>query len=499
MSQLHPNYLIGGCDVSYWQATIDFDTLLDRDIWFMIARASVGDDLDTRYQPHKLGAIGHGLPVGCYHYWMPGYSVDANVAALTSTQPTRPPMGVWLDLEGKGFTITKRALSEHIYQCLQRLDEHYGVMTGLYTRASWWDYWIDEDYYNLIDASSRPLWVAQYFYEFQPAPTDIPRSWPGAHIWQYSAEQGPYAGQASEFGITGSASLDIDAWLGTLQEFQIFTSTIVEPPEELPLQIKTITNANIRNAPLVDTKTDVGDTPSGSVFDVIGEEPDWWKVQAYIAKSVSTPVIVPPPPSITGYYVAHDFLEVTLPNGKKMPSKGKVRAVAPNPEVFWLDETMVQLTAPWQRLIYEMNQPYMSEKSFTQNLASNVAWANGTGFNEVGDPRNNYITGVMGKKDPFLDKCRVCGGAIIRGTESNGMLTVEVLDGSQPPPKWEDLKLKPWLWFRAYIVNIDGSVFDFPYCGGQPLYMPLVGIPPVVVKLNFSDTDRPAIPYIVRI
>lgn len=160
MSQLHPSYPIGGCDVSYWQTGIDFDVLLDQDIWFIICRASVGTRADTRYQSHKLGAIGHGLPVGCYHYWMPAYSVDGNCAALIQAQPTRPPMGVWLDLEGKGFTITKRALSEHIYQVLQRLDEHYGVMTGLYTRANWWDYWIDFDYYDLIDAPSRPLWVA---------------------------------------------------------------------------------------------------------------------------------------------------------------------------------------------------------------------------------------------------------------------------------------------------------------------------------------------------
>lgn len=256
----------------------------------------------------------------------------------------------------------------------------------------------------------------------------------------------------------------------------------------LPKQVEvTVPIANIRNAPIVATSSDIGDVTRGAKLDVIGETEEFWETRTYLAKSVSKPIIVPPPPTVPEYQVWGD------------KEKGVIRSAAPNPEVYWLDESPVILTEAWQELIFEMNKPYMSKKWFTQNLAYNVAWANGTGFNDPNDPRRNYIEGTnLTARYPNLDKCRCCQMRL-HGTESNGILTVEVLDGNQPPPKWIDLEKKPWLYFRALIVQKDGSVIDFPYCGGNPVYMPLVGIPPVTVRLNFNDTDRPAIPYITRI
>lgn len=257
------------------------------------------------------------------------------------------------------------------------------------------------------------------------------------------------------------------------------------PPEVLPMQVRTKTVVNVRNAPTL-VNSDVGNFDPDKVMNVIAKVGEFFKVEIYVHESVVEPVVIPPPPTTPEYYVAHDS------------EKGVIRSAAPNPEVFWLSDKMVKLTAAWQQLIYDMNQPFMTTKAFRQNLAYNVAWANDTGFNEVGDPRRDYINKLnLEAKYPFLDKCRICGGATIRGTESNGILTVEVLDGSKPPPSWEWLKVRPWLYFRAWIVNVDGSVFDFPYCGGQPLYMPLVGIPSVVVQLNLNVPDKP-IPYIVR-
>lgn len=497
---LHKFYEVVGCDVSSYQTSIDFDKLLDRGIWFIIARASIGVYPDSKYQQHKAGAIQYGLPFGAYHAWIPTTSAANNAATMVKAQPTRPPVGAWLDIEAHADNLTWLQTSEHIYQTLEYLDKTYGL-TGIYTNQEAWQRLIHPSYYDKLRLAERPLWVANYFTDFVLNP-HLPLSWPSFDFWQFSAETGPYAAQAIEFGVSGAKSLDIDVFNGSVEEFQEFVGGVIEPPEppgEPPMQIKTKVVCNIRNNPDLTAGSDVGNLEAGKVLNVIAEIAEFYKVETYVAKSVVEPVIIPPPPIVPEYYVAHDFLTIKLPNGRVMPAKGVVRSVAPNPEVFWLSEKMVQLTAPLQKLINEMNQPYMSEKSFTQNLASNVAWANGTGFNEIGDPRNNYITGVMGNKDPFLDKCRICGGAIIRGTENNGILTVDVIDATKPLPKWDDLKLKPWLYFRAWIVNVDGSVFDFPYCGGQPLYMPLIGIPPVTVKLNFNDTDRPAIPYIVRI
>lgn len=489
---LHPNYPVCGCDVSFWQGDINFDQMIDAGIWFVIIKSSEGSYNDPNYQNNKTGAIQAGLPFGAYHFWRPGYTASQNTLAMDRQVPNRPPVGCWLDLEAPSDNLTRLQTSAHIYQTLIAMDINYNSLTGIYCNQASWRRLIDPSYYDRLDLDKRPLWVANYFDTFVNQP-HLPDGWTGWLFWQYKIYDSP------GFGVS-SKKIDIDAFNGTEQEFYEFIGGVIEPPpppKEPPMQVKTKFVCNIRNNPDLTQGSDVGNLEAGKVLNVIAEIAEFYKVETYVAKSVVEPVIIPPPPTVPEYFVCHDFAEVTFPNGKVMPSKGKVRAAAPNPEVYWLNETMVKLTAAWQQLIYDMNQPYMTAKAFRGNLRYNVAWANDTGFDEPGDPRRDYINKLnLEAKYPFLDKCRICGGATIRGTEANGMLTVEVLDGSQPPPKWSDLKLKPWLYFRAYIVNTDGSVFDFPYCGGQPLYMPLVGIPPVVVKLNLNEPDKPT-PYIV--
>lgn len=146
------------------------------------------------------------------------------------------------------------------------------------------------------------------------------------------------------------------------------------------------------------------------------------------------------------------------------------------PEVYQLwPQVEVPLTEAWQRLIFEMNQPGMTGTGFRSLLAHDRAFSNGSnGYNSV--PLADFINGRdLSTPFPALDKPRFCGGAILTGQKQGRRLLVETLDGSQDPPSWEWLRVRPWLYFEAVNVTLRG-ITRFPQRGGLPVYMPLVAI-----------------------
>jgi lysozyme len=219
---LHPNYPICGCDVSYWQRSIDYTKLMAQGIRFVIARTSNGTTLDSRYPLHIAGAKKAGLPYGAYHFWQ-GYRTPAqNAATMIKAQPDYPPMGIWLDLEAQ-TTLTLAQSSEHIYKTLRLLDIHYGGLAGIYTNQASWKRLVAPSYYGKLQLANRKLWVANWFVNFVKQP-NLPSGWPHWDLWQFSAETGPYKQKAAQFGIAGSKSLDIDAFHGSESEFQYFVT-----------------------------------------------------------------------------------------------------------------------------------------------------------------------------------------------------------------------------------------------------------------------------------
>jgi hypothetical protein len=79
------------------------------------------------------------------------------------------------------------------------------------------------------------------------------------------------------------------SWLEAISGVQVNPNPNPNPdPDPLPTFVTvTATMANVRNSPEVSPSTDVGDTPRGAQWRVTGQSGDWWKVEAWLAKSVA--------------------------------------------------------------------------------------------------------------------------------------------------------------------------------------------------------------------
>ena len=502
---LHPAFEVSGCDISSNQGIIDFDKMFGAGISFVIARGSIGMVKDTRYQAYKADIVQRGKPLGVYAAWWPGVSSAVNANTLIAAQPDALPMRQWLDCE----VLTSMSLlqsSRHILDTTQALDDHYNEYTGLYFNRESWRRLIDPSYYNLFELDSRPLWVANYIDTLADSTPALPDGWPTWHIWQFSAAYGPYSGKGATFGVS-SASLDIDAFNGTEQEYYKFIGQEVQPPEPPPaviparVRVKT-SGTNIRNAPNLTIGSDIGDLTKDAVLDVIGDATQFWKVQAYVAKSVVEPVI-PTPPVIPEYRVAHD-------------TEYQAQWRSGVPEVFLLEP--IDLTTPipehWQWLCYALNCPGITPKQHRQLFDWQRAFTNfNAGYDNPGGKLHcDFINGRdLTSPPPWFDKPRVCGGAILRGKLTGDILAVETLNGNNDPPlvwtggDWDAYvasvavwaKEHYWLFFRAVTIASNGENYNFPQGNGQPVLIPLVTSAPVTVKINNKVLGKP-IQYVVR-
>ena len=170
------------------------------------------------------------------------------------------------------------------------------------------------------------------------------------------------------------------------------------------------------------------------------------------------------------------------------------------PEVFTLANSATQLTKEWQLLIMVMN-PGLSPKGFRALFNWCRALSNGpAGFDfPGGSPRADFINGRdENAKLPRLDKVRVCGGAILHGTQIGNVLIVQTLNGRKAPPSVDYIMSRPWLYFEAITVRSDGSNGRFPQNGGRPIYIPLVASGVVIVRINTKKVGKPY-PYIVGV
>jgi hypothetical protein len=170
------------------------------------------------------------------------------------------------------------------------------------------------------------------------------------------------------------------------------------------------------------------------------------------------------------------------------------------PEVFHFDQNAAtKLTKAWQELIMKMN-PGMTGRGFRSLLRYDRAFTNFTGFDyPKHSPRADFINEIdVDAQLPYFDKCRICGGAVVRGVLNGNTLTVETLDGSKPPPTVAYVMSKPWLYFKAITVKEDGSNSNFPQNGGKPIYIPLVATGRVTVSINTVRLKTPY-PFMKRV
>lgn len=147
-----------------------------------------------------------------------------------------------------------------------------------------------------------------------------------------------------------------------------------------------------------------------------------------------------------------------------------------DPEVFWFNRETTKFGADWQRLTFAMN-PGMDPLKWRVLYEWDTAFTNGTGFDNPKGParadfvNNRDLTAAL----PLWDATRTCGGAAHRGQEDGADLIVDILNGEAPAPSLEWIMARPWYYFEALIVYMDGHVGRFPQNDGRRVLVPLVG------------------------
>jgi lysozyme len=201
---------IEGIDVSYWQSTIDWDTVASGDVNFVIMRASVNLHEDSNFDFNWAGARRVGIIRGAYHYFHP--DVDAAAQAevfLAAMGPLEaddlPPT---LDVEEDEGAPPPDQYAAAVRTWLDMVEAATGRVPMIYCGAYFW-----ESYVQATDMVDHPLWPAHW----DVTCPNVPTPWTDWAFHQYDVTN---AGTVP--GIT--TAIDRDVFNGTMDDLMDFLS-----------------------------------------------------------------------------------------------------------------------------------------------------------------------------------------------------------------------------------------------------------------------------------
>jgi len=200
-----------GIDASLYQKRINFKTLQDNGVSFVILKASSGSGIDPLFKQHMAEAeYGPNIVIGAYHWCDPTF--DDNKQAQMFLDIVQPYDRVkfyagdaeqwWADwvMWGKMTRnecrpddvphLTGQRMNDNIHNILNYWSARTDRKVLIYT-AKWWT-----DYYAPLTSGwikDYPLWVATY-----PTVTKAPTSWKEYFDTQPPAGTSPYMPRGSE-------------------------------------------------------------------------------------------------------------------------------------------------------------------------------------------------------------------------------------------------------------------------------------------------------------
>ncbi len=196
------DYPVRGVDVSYYQGTIEWDTLEAQGITFAFLKATEGvDHCDTQFLENWNSGLSSGIYIGAYHFYRFEDSGAEQAQHFIDTVPlaenTLPPV---IDVELYD-SLTEdpdpNAVQENLQEMLDILEAYYGVKPILYAAPNTYRAYIkyfQDDY---------PIWISNYYYE--------PYSdWT---FWQYT-DSGLLEGYHGD-----QIYIDLNVYNGTLDAF----------------------------------------------------------------------------------------------------------------------------------------------------------------------------------------------------------------------------------------------------------------------------------------
>jgi len=251
---------VRGIDVSYWQATIDWDALVtNTDISFGVARVSDGTQkIDPKFEEnwHEMKRV--GLIRGAYQFFRPNQSAADQAALFVSLieqaggmeDEDMPPT---LDVEVTGGMGREEVLSG-ISIWVDHVIAYTGRYPIIYTGPAFWDSTKLGDGF-----ADFPLWIAHYTGAKCPLAPDAWHHW---EFWQYT-------GSGTLPGI--HRPVDINVYNGDLtglRDFIRFSKTDYTGFEDASV-------ADVVDAEVIDAEVDVIDAEAeaeASVVDAVEED-----------------------------------------------------------------------------------------------------------------------------------------------------------------------------------------------------------------------------------
>jgi hypothetical protein len=168
------------------------------------------------------------------------------------------------------------------------------------------------------------------------------------------------------------------------------------------------------------------------------------------------------------------------------------------PEVYRLapdHHTVLNCAFQW---LWRSINPDLSDKKWSTLLGNKLAWTNNTGFP---GHANCVLQEEMSKPMPRFDQARVCGGAILTGTERNGLLWIESMLINNPVMDPQDVLNDRSKWYWGTSVNPEGEVnlitrpgldgrnypVRVPIVTAQPVFLPLVELHKLPISAPLPD------------
>lgn len=221
-----------GFDVSWWQGAVDWKKAVDAGIKFAFIRAGSCDSAtgamysDHAFPTHIIDAPKELDLLGYYWYFRPNHDpiaqADYFVDLIDFAPLVLPPVA---DLEDAGG-LGPSALEQSCKKFLDRIESKMHVKPIIYTRASWWNYYMRSPSWG----PDYDLWIARYSASLSHPWGDgayKPTSWADWKFWQYSAD-GNYQGPV--YGVD-SDHIDLNRWNGDLNSLRDYAGLVILPED----------------------------------------------------------------------------------------------------------------------------------------------------------------------------------------------------------------------------------------------------------------------------
>ncbi len=173
-------YSVFGIDVSTYQQTIDWETVLEKqEIDFVIMRATAGsNNADKQFKRNWKALDDTDIIRGAYHYYRPNENSEKQAKFfIKHTKLEKGDLPPILDIEKYSRVQSVNNLKTGLLNWLKIVENHYGVTPILYSYNNFYVTTLAND--ERFD--KYPVWIA--WYNLTKDPSTVKKDW---IFWQFT-------------------------------------------------------------------------------------------------------------------------------------------------------------------------------------------------------------------------------------------------------------------------------------------------------------------------